>query len=350
MRPCLLVTFLLTIFVGLTEAIVVGFALGSILFIHRMAQTTEIAAHVPFAEEPDRADARERASAARTTNRWPPIPTSSIYRITGAFFFGAAAAVGAVLDRISTRHRALIVDLSAVPFLDATAANTLEGLARKAAKRRVRVVLTGANHEVRAGAARARRASRRSCATSARSTRRSKKLRKAGLTGGDGATRRREMREAGDHQSRSPASGVRGLGEGALEQHEHAAPRALGLRFVVDLRIGRAPAVRGGVHLDLGVQLRFRERIAQHVLRFGLALSSFSATANRYCAFICGTSKCGLSGFCVTRPPPWNDAAAPTRSGDRGGRAHRDRAAHAVARRADLAALVDLRLLVEPAR
>ena len=53
---CSLVTFLLTIFVGLTEAIVVGFALGSILFIHRMAQTTEIAAHVPFAEEPDRAD------------------------------------------------------------------------------------------------------------------------------------------------------------------------------------------------------------------------------------------------------------------------------------------------------
>ena len=54
-----------------------------------------------------------------------------------------------MLDRISTRHRALIIDLSAVPFLDATAANTLEGLARKAAKRRVRVVLTGTNHEVR---------------------------------------------------------------------------------------------------------------------------------------------------------------------------------------------------------
>src|SRR5688572_32419923 len=33
---------------------------------------------------------------------------------------------------------------------------------------------------------------------------------------------------------------------------------------------------------------------------------------------------------------------------DRGSRAHRDRAAHAVARRADLAALVDLRLLIEP--
>ena len=52
-----------------------------------------------------------------------------------------------MLERISTR-RVLIVDFAAVPFLDATAANTLEGLARKAAKRGVRVVLTGANSEV----------------------------------------------------------------------------------------------------------------------------------------------------------------------------------------------------------
>jgi SulP family sulfate permease len=144
----LLVTFLLTIFVGLTEAIVVGFALGAILFIHRMAQTTEIAAHMPFAEEADRADGRggERCPYDETLAADPNIV---VYRITGAFFFGAAAAVGAVLDRLSTRHRALIVDLAAVPFLDATAANTLEGLARKAAKRRVRVVLTGTNHDVR---------------------------------------------------------------------------------------------------------------------------------------------------------------------------------------------------------
>ena len=144
----LLVTFLLTIFVGLAEAIVVGFALGSILFIHRMSQTTAIAAHLPFAEEADRADGRlgERRPYDESLAVDPNVV---VYRITGAFFFGAAAAVGAVLDRISASYRALIIDLTAVPFLDATAANTLEGLARKAAKRRVRVVLTGTSHEVR---------------------------------------------------------------------------------------------------------------------------------------------------------------------------------------------------------
>jgi SulP family sulfate permease len=144
----LLVTLLLTIFVGLTEAIVVGFALGSILFIHRMAQTTEIAAHMPFVEEADRADGG-RNERTRYDESLAANPNVVVYRITGAFFFGAAAAVGAVLDRLSARHRALIVDLAAVPFLDATAANTLEGLARKAAKRHVRVVLTGTNHDVR---------------------------------------------------------------------------------------------------------------------------------------------------------------------------------------------------------
>jgi sulfate permease, SulP family len=140
-------TFLLTIFVGLTEAIVVGFALGSILFIHRMAQTTAVAAHV--AEEPDRADGTN-AQRSPYDEALAADPDVVVYRITGAFFFGAAAAIGSVLERISTRHRALIVDLSAVPFLDATAANTLEGLARKATKRHVRVVLTGANKGVRA--------------------------------------------------------------------------------------------------------------------------------------------------------------------------------------------------------
>ena len=73
----LLVTFLLTIFVGLTEAIVVGFALGSILFIHRMSQTTAIAAHVAVRRGGRSCRRTRAASAGPTTSRWPPIRTSS---------------------------------------------------------------------------------------------------------------------------------------------------------------------------------------------------------------------------------------------------------------------------------
>lgn len=141
------VSFLLTVFRDLTEAIIVGFALGSVPFIHRMSKTTAIALHAPFV--PD--DRPDRSGGAR-----PPYdetiatdPSVVVYRISGAFFFGAAASIGSVLDRIADTHRTLIVDVSAVPVVDATAANTLESLARKASRREVRVVLTGASDDVR---------------------------------------------------------------------------------------------------------------------------------------------------------------------------------------------------------
>jgi len=144
----LLATFLLTIFRSLSEAIVVGFALGSVLFIHRMSRATAIVTHTALVEE-DTADARPAARTAYDETM-SSNPNVVIYRISGAFFFGAAASIGAVLDRIASTHRALIVDFSAVPFVDSTAANTLEGIVRKAARRRVQVVLTGTTQEMRA--------------------------------------------------------------------------------------------------------------------------------------------------------------------------------------------------------
>ncbi|NWG46911.1 MAG: STAS domain-containing protein [Alphaproteobacteria bacterium] len=140
----LLTTFLLTIFRDLTEAIIVGFALGSVLFIHRMSRATAVEA-TPFVPE-DRADS---AGGART----PYDETARdrdvlVYRISGAFFFGAAASIGSVLDRIADTHRVLILDFSAVPFLDSTGVNMIEGLARKAG-RRGGLVIAGAGAEVR---------------------------------------------------------------------------------------------------------------------------------------------------------------------------------------------------------
>jgi SulP family sulfate permease len=142
----LLVTFALTIFRDLTEAIVVGFALGSVLFIHRMSLTTAVATETPFVPEDQADDAGPRgAYEAQAASD----PTIAIYRISGAFFFGAAASIGAVLDRIGDTHKALIVDFSAVPFVDSTAAHTIEGLARSAAKHGVKLYITGTSPEVR---------------------------------------------------------------------------------------------------------------------------------------------------------------------------------------------------------
>ena len=69
----LLATFLLTIFRDLTEGILVGFALGAVLFINRMAQMTGIEAERRWSTD-DRADTQRRSRALRFPAS-PPIPT-----------------------------------------------------------------------------------------------------------------------------------------------------------------------------------------------------------------------------------------------------------------------------------
>ncbi|MBM3557181.1 MAG: sodium-independent anion transporter, partial [Alphaproteobacteria bacterium] len=130
-----------------TEAIVVGFALGAALFIHRMSNTTAIESATPLVAE-DRADtangARKSYDSAAATD-----PEIVVYRISGALFFGAAGSIGSVLDRIADTHRALVIDFTAVPFLDSTAANMIGEMARKSRGRGVRVVLSGTSHAMR---------------------------------------------------------------------------------------------------------------------------------------------------------------------------------------------------------
>lgn len=143
----LLTTFFLTVFRDLTEAIVVGVALGSVLFIRRMSRATSIETQTPFVAE-DRADTmngtRKPYDEESATSR-----DYVIYRISGAFFFGAAASIGSVLDRIADRHKALIIDFKAVPFIDSTAAHFIYELAHKTSGRNVALILTGVLPDVK---------------------------------------------------------------------------------------------------------------------------------------------------------------------------------------------------------
>lgn len=132
----LMVTLTLTVFRDLTEAIVVGFALGSVLFIHRMSKAAEVVeSRHPLPVEPEEAAAMD--------------PEIVVYRIRGAFFFGATASVGRVLDRVSERHRGLVVDFADVTLIDSSAVHLIEGLVHKARRRGIEVMLTGTTHELR---------------------------------------------------------------------------------------------------------------------------------------------------------------------------------------------------------
>ncbi|TGV02784.1 SulP family inorganic anion transporter, partial [Mesorhizobium sp. M8A.F.Ca.ET.173.01.1.1] len=117
--------------------------LGSILFIDRMAKSIAVEADqtlVPedVADRPSAYDSREAADA-----------DTVVYRISGAFFFGAASTVGTVLDRIADQRRNFILDCSAVPFFDSTAANVIEGAAHKARRAGVRFIIAGASPQIR---------------------------------------------------------------------------------------------------------------------------------------------------------------------------------------------------------
>ncbi|HLI99389.1 MAG TPA: SulP family inorganic anion transporter [Bradyrhizobium sp.] len=143
----LLATFLLTVFRDLTEGILVGFALGAALFINRMAEMTEVEADTQLVPA-DRADFAngERLPYDAGLAADPDI---LVYRISGAFFFGAASSVGAVLDSIADRRKAFVVDFAAVPFLDSTAANAMARVTAKAARQGIRLYITGASPAVR---------------------------------------------------------------------------------------------------------------------------------------------------------------------------------------------------------
>ena len=138
----LLSTFLLVIFRDLTEGILVGFGLGTLLFLHRMAQAVEVQTGVAMVAE-------DQADDAPGEVRLPYDPDIVVHRISGAFFFGSAANVAIALDHLAERPKAFVLDFSAVPLLDSTAASTIESFVRKAGRRHAAVHIAGANPGVR---------------------------------------------------------------------------------------------------------------------------------------------------------------------------------------------------------
>ncbi len=113
-----------------------------------MAQAVEVERPQPIVPE-DAADTmngngRTPYDAALATD-----PDIVVYRISGAFFFGAAASVAAALDRIGEHPKAYVIDFSAVPIIDSTAAATIEGFARRARRQHAAVYLAGAQPAIR---------------------------------------------------------------------------------------------------------------------------------------------------------------------------------------------------------
>lgn len=133
----LLATFGLVVFRDLTEGIVVGFALAGLVFINRMSAGTTIA------------ESRLAVAAPVVDLDGDGDSDVVVYHLNGPWFFGAAARLGSVLDQVSERPRALVIDFAGVPLIDSSGAYSFALLARKMARREGRLVISGASAEVR---------------------------------------------------------------------------------------------------------------------------------------------------------------------------------------------------------
>jgi SulP family sulfate permease len=142
----LLATFLLTIFTDLTIAIATGVTLGAFLFLHRMAETVQIEGGGQLIS----ADIADAKGAQRSIYDPSALDGDAlVYRISGAFFFGATAAVSAVLDRIGEHPKVFVLDFTDVPLVDTTAAKSLESFVEKLHRSGTSVYFAGARQSVR---------------------------------------------------------------------------------------------------------------------------------------------------------------------------------------------------------
>lgn len=141
----LLATFLLTIFRDLTEGIAVGIVMGSLLFMHRMAASMAVDAHVPLSTE-DRADNGERDGFTDAAKLGDDVV---VYRLAGPLFFGTASTLSSVLERMGQTPKRYVLDLSAAAFVDHSAAMALGAFADRARQSGVMVTIAGAPPKAR---------------------------------------------------------------------------------------------------------------------------------------------------------------------------------------------------------
>ncbi len=115
-----LVTFLLTVFADLTQAVEVGMALAALLFIRRVSTTTDVA------QVTDEFVARTRADMLQD-KEIPPY--AAVFRVTGPLLFGSADKLDVVRDRLDGLPPIVILRLRYMTATDATGLRAIEDLA-----------------------------------------------------------------------------------------------------------------------------------------------------------------------------------------------------------------------------
>ncbi|MGZ8256711.1 MAG: SulP family inorganic anion transporter, partial [Gallionella sp.] len=133
----LLVTFLFTVIFDLTVAVEVGLLLAAIFFIRNMSELS----HVQLSEQ----HTAMPYDGESTLMRKGTPPGVLIYRLYGALFFGVADKLESVLHQQHLEPEVLVLNMSEVIGMDASALHVLEELHDKLIKRGKHLILCGAH-------------------------------------------------------------------------------------------------------------------------------------------------------------------------------------------------------------
>ena len=140
----LLITFFLTIIFDLTIAIEVGLIIACLLFMKRMAETTDVKVIM------DEIDPNDELDITKGNLEHLTIPKGvEVYEINGPYFFGAGNRFEEIMATLGDRPRVRVIRMRKVPFVDSTGIHNLTNLCIMSQKEGIQIVLSGVNSTVR---------------------------------------------------------------------------------------------------------------------------------------------------------------------------------------------------------
>lgn len=128
-----LTVFLLTVIIDLTVAVEIGMVLAAALFIKRVSETTQITA----------VDETVETEGSQHSLVGKEVPDGvMVYRMFGAFFFGATDKLESALKRLKQEPEVLVLRMRKVLAMDATGLNALEDLYERLHRKGKHLVLS----------------------------------------------------------------------------------------------------------------------------------------------------------------------------------------------------------------
>ena len=141
------VTFMLTVIFDLTVAIEVGLICACLLFMRRMAETTDVKIISQEINPEEEESDFQLGNLEHLT-----IPEGvEVYEINGPYFFGAGNKFEEIMGALRHhRPRVRIIRMRKVPFIDSTGIHNLTNLCLMSQQEGIQVVLSGVNPKVQA--------------------------------------------------------------------------------------------------------------------------------------------------------------------------------------------------------